>query len=232
MLSSQTSKPNEIGLVLARGGSKGIKNKNIIDFCGLPLMTWTLRQFKEAGLEHNFLSTDSEEIARIANLEGFQVIERPDSLAGDSASGDEAAIHAIELLALDSNCVVVSGQATSPLRAPSHVRGIIDFLKDRNLDSAFSGCRVDDVSVWEQSGNELISKTYDFMNRSNRQERNPMYVENGSLYATKAGVFLKERNRLGGRMGVFEMPKWTMPEIDEPEDLELCRALMLEFVIP
>lgn len=232
MQSSNTTKPREIGLVLARGGSKGIKNKNIVEFCGLPLMTWTLRQFREAGLEHNYLSTDSEEIAQIANLEGFHVIQRPEILAGDNVSGDEAALHALKSLALDHDCVVVSGQATSPLRRPSHVRGIINFLKERNLDSAFSGCRVDDVSVWEQSGVELRSTTYDFLNRSNRQERNPKYVENGSLYATKAGVFLRERNRLGGRLGVFEMPKWTMPEIDELEDLELCQALMLEFVIP
>jgi len=231
MQSTEKPKPQEIGLVLARGGSKGIKNKNIVDFCGLPLMTWTLRQFREAGLENNYLSTDSEEIAQIATREGFRVIERPETLAGDAASGDEAALHALELLALDHDCIVVSGQATSPLRRPSHVRGIINFLKKGNLDSAFSGCRVDDVSVWEQSGIELKSTTYDFLNRSNRQERNPKYVENGSLYATKAGVFLRDRNRLGGRLGVFEMPKWTLPEIDEPEDLELCRTLMVEFVL-
>lgn len=216
-------------VILARGGSKGIPRKNVIDFNGRPLIAWTIMQVLESGISDVHVSTDDSEIAHVAMRWGARVIERPADLSGDTASGDAAVLHAINELDLVDSALVVMPQVTSPLRWPSHVSEIVELVAEGSFDSAFTAVRIDDMCVWSL-GETPRSVTYDSAARTMRQARPPMVVENGSVYCTRAGALRRSRNRLSGRIGVSLMPRWTMPEIDDPEDVRLCEVLMASFV--
>ena len=221
--------PETVAVILARGGSKGIPRKNIIEFAGKPLITWTISQVLEAGISHVYVSTDDEQIARIAKDAGAKIVARPTELAGDLASGDQAVIHVVDFLNLLPETIVVMPQVTSPLRFPEHIVEAVGLIASGKADSVFTANRIDDICVWELTDSPK-SVTYDYQNRRSRQERSVTVVENGSIYCTTAGAMRSSGNRLNGRIRVSLMPRWTMPEIDELEDLLLCEALMRAFV--
>ena len=89
-----------LALIPARGGSKGIPRKNIKEFCGKPLIAWTIEEARKANLLSGvFVSTEDEEIARVASDFGAEIpFIRPESLSQDETSGIEPVLHALELL--------------------------------------------------------------------------------------------------------------------------------------
>jgi len=222
--------PDTVAVILARGGSKGIPRKNVIQFAGRPLITWTISQVLEAGISRIYVSTDDEEIGRIAETAGAKIVARPTELAGDLASGDQAVIHVVDSLNLSPDTIVVMPQVTSPLRLPEHITETVALVASGVADSVFTANRIDDICVWELTGSPK-SVTYDYQNRGMRQERPITVVENGSVYCTTVGAMRSSGNRLSGRIHATLMPKWTMPQIDEPEDLSLCEVLMNAYVV-
>ena len=223
-----TSPSPVVAIILARGGSKGIPRKNVMEFHGRPLIAWTILQVIEAGISEVYVSTDDSEIADVAIEYGAKVIARPAELAGDTASSDEGVIHAINELGLSDGALVVMPQVTSPLRWAAHIAAVTQLVAEGNFESAFTANRIDDICVWSL-GEAPRSVTYDFESRAMRQARPPMVVENGSVYCTRAGALRQSGNRMSGRIGVSLMPKWTMPEIDDPEDVQLCEVLMAAY---
>jgi CMP-N,N'-diacetyllegionaminic acid synthase len=219
-----------VAVILARGGSVGVPRKNVIEFAGRPLITWTISQIQETGISRVYVSTDDEEISRIAESAGAKVVARPSELAGDLASGDDAVIHVIDSLNLSSETIVVIPQITSPLRLPEHITEVVSLVASGEADSVFTANRVDDICVWELTDSPK-SVTYDYQSRGTRQERPPTIVENGSVYCTTVGAMRSSGNRLSGRIRASLMPKWTMPEIDEPEDVGLCEVLMRAYIV-
>ncbi len=219
-----------IGIILARGGSKGVPGKNILRLHGKPLIAWSIEQLFNAGINRVVVSTDSDEIADVALEFGSEVLRRPPLLATDEASGDEAILHAVEALQLEPTDWVLMPQATSPLRSSQMVADFVNFTLEGPFDSAFSACRIDDVSVWRQNI-KLESLTYDVNGRLPRQLRPPTYVENGSLYLTRVSTYQGSGNRIGESVGVFEMPRWTLTEIDDPLDVKICESLMTTFML-
>ena len=217
-----------VAIILARGGSKGIPRKNVMEFHGRPLIAWTILQVIEAGISDVYVSTDDSEIADVAIEYGARVIARPAELAGDTASADEGVIHAANELGLADDAIVVMPQVTSPLRWAAHISAVAQLVESGDFDSAFTANRVDDICVWSL-GEAPRSVTYDFESRAMRQARPPMVVENGSVYCTRVGAMRQSGNRMSGRIGVSLMPKWTMPEIDDPEDVQLCEVLLAAY---
>jgi len=81
---------NVVAIILARGGSKGIPGKNIIDFCGKPLIVWTIEQLKQSrGINSIWVSSDSEEILSVSQTCGTEIIHRPTEISSDSATSDQ-----------------------------------------------------------------------------------------------------------------------------------------------
>jgi CMP-N,N'-diacetyllegionaminic acid synthase len=218
-----------IAMVPARGGSKGIPNKNLVCLEGVPLLVWSIRQLASAGLSDIVVTSDSREIGSLAEAEGALWIQRPESISGDAASTESAVLHAAEEMALSLDSKILLAQATSPLRLPEHILNAIGTFEQRALDSLFSGVRIDDICLWR--GQDLPKPVnYEPGNRGRRQELKPQFVENGSLYMFTLGGLRRSGSRLHGRIGVSPMPKWTIHEVDEPEDLVLCEALMKTFL--
>jgi CMP-N,N'-diacetyllegionaminic acid synthase len=222
-------------IILARGGSKGILNKNIIDFCGKPLLAWTIEQcLSTHGIDSVWVSSDSEDILSVAREFGAQTIKRPDDISDDQSSSEVSWKHAIEYIEqkYGSFDIVLAPQVTSPLRESRDIEnGLQEFIK-HNYDSMFSCSAIEDFFIWEQQDNgELHSVTYDYLNRKRRQDIKKQFVENGSFYLFKPSILKKYNNRLGEKIGKIEMEFWKMFEIDNLEDIRMCRALMQEFLI-
>lgn len=215
-------------IIPARAGSKGIIGKNIIEFCGHPLIVWSITQALDSDTISNvYVSTDGEEIAEISEEYGAKIIWRPKELADDSSKSEDAILHAIkkmeEVETFDS---VVFLQATSPIRNAYDIDNAVMKFKKGGYDSLFSMAVLEDYCLWKGTEDNLFSFSYDYKNRGRRQERDPLFLENGSIYVFSKSLFLKERNRIGGRIGMYEMPFECSYEIDSPKDIKICEFFM------
>ncbi len=222
-------------IILARGGSKGIPEKNIIDFCGKPLLAWTIEHCLAAKLVAGvWVSSDDQRILEVAKSYGAGCIKRPEGISGDHASSESGWLHAVEYLE-KSNIgadVFLAPQVTSPLRKPEDLDEAIDKFFSENLDSLFSASMTDDLYFWNQDSDGVMSSiNYNYKNRKRRQNFQKQIIENGSFYLFKPEVLRKENNRLGGKISYFEMDFWKMFEIDHMDDVRMCSALMKEFLL-
>lgn len=214
-----------IGIIPARGGSKGLPGKNVMDFCGKPLLAWTIICARDV-LDHIVVSTDDLEIAKIARRFGADVVMRPAELSTDDSPSEDALIHALEKSGLKREAVLFL-QATSPLREPFELEEAIEQFYEKKLDSLFSGARPEDLTMWVEDEIGLYSSSFDYLDRANRQRRkNNFWLETGSFYITKTELLMKTRNRLGGKIGVYPVPFWKSIEIDSLESAEVAAALM------
>jgi CMP-N,N'-diacetyllegionaminic acid synthase len=220
-------------IIPARGGSKGIPNKNIIDFCGKPLIAHSILQCKNSKyIQEVFVSSDSEEILEIAKNFGAKKINRPENISLDNSPSEECLTHAImEIQKEKKYDYIVFLQATSPIREPKDIDNTIEKLISDNLDSVFSSCELEDFLIWKKNKKNLESLNYDYKNRKRRQDSEKQYVENGSIYSFKVDGFLKNNNRLFGKIGNSLMENWKMFEIDTIEDLELCSYIFKKKIL-
>lgn len=219
-------------IIPARGGSKGIPKKNIMPFSGYPLLAWTIDAARRSSsISDVYVSTDDDEIAGVALEYGARVIKRPAALASDTASSEDALVHACERIAAEDGSPegIVFLQATSPLRQPGEIDAAVKHFQSMNFDSMFSATEPEDFLLWLDDAEGLRSLNYDHLARKPRQisaSTTRVLVETGSFYITGAAGMLKARNRLWGRIGYWLVPFWESFEIDSPEGAELCEALM------
>ena len=215
-----------VAIILARGGSKGIPNKNLIDFAGKPLLAWSILQAKAAKtVEAVYVSSDSQAILDVAKQYGAHPIRRPDEFATDTATSESALLHALDVIAKERGgepARIVFLQATSPLREPSDIDGAVAEFQFQEADSLFSDAVLDDFCAWQEEDGVLKGKTFDPFNRGRRQDRKPLYLENGSIYVFKPSLLREKGNRLGGKIARYSMLYWKSFEIDTVENIELC----------
>mgnify|MGYP003972424137 CR=1 FL=1 len=225
---------NIVAIIPARGGSKGLPNKNIIDFCGKPLIAWTIEQcLSSKYISDVWVSSDSQEILSVSEKYGAKTINRPSDISGDLASSESVWRHAIEVIPRNDNIdLVFAPQVTSPLRETKDINNAIELFQKEKYDSMFSSCIAEDLFFWERSkSGELQSVNYDYLNRKRRQDVQEQVIENGSFYVFRPEILQKNNNRFGGKIGHFKMDFWKMFEIDNLEDLKMCRVLMQEFLL-
>ena len=225
---------NVVAIIPARGGSKGIPNKNTIDFCGKPLIAWTIEQcLSSKHISEVWVSSDSQEILEVVKEYGAKTIKRPDDISGDFATSESAWLHAIEFIERDGDIdFVLAPQITSPLREAQDIDNAIELFQSEKYDSMFSSSIAEDLFFWkEDKRHELQSVNYDYLNRQRRQDIQEQIIENGSFYIFKSEIIKKYNNRFGGKIGHSKMESWKMFEIDNLEDIRMCGALMREFLI-
>jgi N-acylneuraminate cytidylyltransferase len=222
-----------VAIVLARGGSKGIPQKNIIDFCGKPMLAWTIEHCLESGVESVYVSSDSEEILAVGEQFSARRILRPESISGDTASSESGWLHALDIIESESNWVdwVLAPQVTSPLTTAADIRNGLEIAASDKYDAVFSCSIAEDLFFWEERAGSLESVNYDWKNRKRRQDFPKQFIENGSFYLFRPEILRQNNNRFGGRIGMVEMEFWKMFEIDTEQELRMCSALMKEFII-
>jgi CMP-N,N'-diacetyllegionaminic acid synthase len=222
-------------VILARGGSKGIPNKNITEFCGKPLLVWTIEQCKQAKqVEGVWVSSNDHQILQIAKQCGVELIHRPDKISGDLATSETGWLHAIDFIQSKeiNSDVVFAPQVTSPLRTSNDIDLAIQKFYKENLDSLFSASIADDFYLWKKDEKGIMNSiNYNYLLRQRRQDFHSQIIENGSFYLFKPEILRAENNRFGGKIGYSEMEFWQLFEIDTPNDLRMCQALMREFIL-
>jgi len=220
-----------VAIIPARGGSKGIPNKNINLLNGIPLITWTINSaLKSKLIDRVIVSTDSEKIKEIAIASGAEVpYLRPCKLASDESTTESAIVHMLEFFNTEKYItdIVVLLQPTSPMRSDGIIDKSIEYFLETNADSLFTAVRCSQF-IWECGGDILPRAFYDFKKRPRRQDniKNQYFLENGSIYITKKELYINENNRLGGKIVMFEMRDNELTEIDTKEDWEQLELIM------
>ena len=198
--------------------------------CGRPLLVWSVRQALAARqIDSVWVSSDGEDILAAAAGAGAHTIRRPADLASDTASSESAWLHALDAIEQQGHRVsrIVGMQPTSPVREPADLDGALEQFERERLDSLLSVTEIQDFFVWEAAGDGTFKPVnYDYRNRRRRQAIRPQFRENGSFYVFRPDILRKEGNRLGGRIGAFEMAAHKIFQIDSPEDVKLCEAVM------
>jgi len=225
---------NIVAIIPARGGSKGIPKKNLINFCGKPLISWTINQaLFTKSISTVWVTSDSEEILNVAKKLGANTISRSKSLSSDTSTTESTWKHALKIIEEKTGSVdmVIGLQPTSPIRESKDIEKAIQIFKKSKSDSLFSATEIGDFYVWQKKKQKLTSLNYDYENRGRRQDYTKQYVENGSFYIFKPQTLKKFNNRLGGKIEISLMDFWKSFEIDSFEDLELCETLMKHYIL-
>lgn len=216
---------NILCIIPARGGSKGIPKKNVREFCGKPLIQFSIEHaLKSKFINKVCVSTDDSEIEKVSLNAGAEVINRPDDISTDTATSESALKHALKSLQEKEDYIpdlVVFLQATSPIRNYSDIDDAINTIRENDYDSLLSVTKSHKF-LWRIKNSQVQSINYDYKNRPRRQDLEPEYFETGSFYIFKPWVLEKYNNRLGGKIGLFEIDFWHSFEIDTLDDFALC----------
>ena len=212
----------KVSVILARGGSKGIPEKNIINLKGYPLIKYVIDASLQSNVHETWVSTDSKKIKLIAQSHGSQVVDRPSEFSTDISSSEDAILHFCTLVQFD---VLVFIQPTSPLLLSQDIdKGLsLLFNPDSNYDSIFSVYKEHWIPRWSL---DIKPYNWDILNRPRRQDVPEYLVENGAFYITTKKQLLKSRLRYGGKIGYLEMPLHRSFQIDTLEDLEFIKKIL------
>jgi len=204
-------------IILARGGSKGIPDKNIIDVKGKPLLQYSIDAALGSKANDVWVSTDSNKIGEVAMKCGARVIPRPYALAQDKTKSEDALLHFAEHEDFE---MLVFLQPTSPFVLSKDIDLGIDMMV--SYDSVFSAYREHWIPRWNL---DETPSDWDIYNRPMRQDVPEKWVENGALYITMRKNLLESKLRYSGKIGIVEMPLNRSFQIDTWDDLQLVRRL-------
>lgn len=226
-----------IAFIFARGGSKGLPNKNIKLLNGKPLIAYSIEQAKACShLDEVIVSTDSKEIASVAKEYGAKVpFIRPADLAGDKSSEWDAWIHAIDSIQEEygMDYHFVSLPATSPLRSVEDIDNGIEAFRKGKFDLVISITEADRnpyfnmVSYKNEEGEvDLVAKPEVEFTR--RQDAPKVYDICTLFYITKPQYIKEHRSIFEGRVGGVEVPKNRSIDIDTIYDFKFAEMILKE----
>jgi CMP-N,N'-diacetyllegionaminic acid synthase len=230
---------NVVAIILARGGSKGLINKNILPLDGKPLIAYTIEAAKQSKLiDKVVVSTDNEKIKNIALSYGAEVpFLRPKKLADDDATSEVALKHAAEWLIENENYtsdIIVYLQITDVFRSKTMIDQCVQALIDEpKLDTAFMGLLVH-KNFWRKVGNKYIRLADDIPYGVPRQKREPLYREDtGLALASRLNVIL-DGKRIGDNVCIIPYEqKVDFIDIHSQFELRLSELLITkEGIIP
>ena len=222
-----------LGIILARGGSKGIKDKNIVKFGNKPLIKWTFDAAKKSKkISKLVLSTDSKKIASLAKKNKIEVpFLRPKKFAGDKSKSIDAIEHAINFFKKKKVFFdyIVLLEPTSPLRTTFDINKSIDLIIRNKADSLVSICRVDEINpsfLFKKKNKKLQPLEKKISNHLRRQDVEPIYFIEGTIYISKTNILFRKRSFCHSNTIGFEVPKWKSLEIDDKTDLEIGKSIL------
>tara|TARA_S200000501_G_scaffold51922_1_gene41984 strand:- start:25834 stop:26472 length:639 start_codon:yes stop_codon:yes gene_type:complete len=209
-----------VSVILARGGSKEIPSKNIINIKGKPLIYYTIKASQESNVQETWVSTDCAKIKKVAQKFNANVLDRPKIISQDFSKSEEALIHFSEKIEFD---VLVFIQPTSPLLKSKDINKGIRLILDEGYNSVFSVYKQHWIPRWTLDIKPINWKTD---SRPMRQEVNEEYVENGAFYITTKTSLLKSQLRYSGKKNIVVMPLSRSFQIDTLQDLKLIQGLL------
>lgn len=217
-----------LAIIPARGGSKGIKDKNIIDLCGLPLLAYSIKAAMASEyIDDVIVSTDSSKISEVALRYGAQVpFMRPQELASDQSKTIDAILFTIEELKKMGKVydILVLLQPTNPLRDSKDIDEALTLYDTANDESLVSVCEVSEHPILMRSIDEggLLKSVLNVNSTIRRQDMPVYYRVNGCIYINCIAA-LNENTSFGDNKIPYIMKKSHSVDIDTYEDLQLAK---------
>ena len=226
-----------LAIVPARGGSKGIPRKNLVDLCGKPLIAWSIEVgqalVRSGAVARSIVSTDDEEIAQVARAYGADVpFMRPAELATDGAKSIGYVLHALDALEVKGEAynAVMLLQPTAPIRSAEAIATAVERFAAAGADSLISCYQedyIDERVMYTDNGNGRLTPKHPDHNKGvRRQEHGPTMVRNGAVYLART-EYLRSTSRLVcDRPMLMRMRKIDSIDLDTPDDLGILRAVL------
>lgn len=228
--------------IAARGGSKGVKDKNIRELCGLPLITHTILQAKKWGKADKIIcSTDSGKIAQIAKEYGAEIpFMRPAELATDICGKLEVLRHALMTVESQSGekfSIIVDLDPTAPVRKIDDIENCLQLFLEKRPKALFSVTRCRKNPYFNMieigpRGYAVMSKKTDFVIKR-RQDAPQVYDVNASIYVYERGYLLDNNSdtTLSDRTLVYVMDKFSAFDIDSESDFQFIEFLVTKGLV-
>ncbi len=215
-------------IIPARGGSKGIPNKNLKRVSGISLVGWSVIHGKYISGKGDqvIVSSDSSEILDEASKFGAQTLIRPEELSGDAVFTEPVMDHALSKYALNNDDIIVLLQPTSPLRYKSTLNRCIQSIKNNGFDSSLTVKKIH-LFRWKKVHNSFIPL---YTDRPRRQDMEDEFCETGSIYVTTYAQYKSTGLRLSGKTeGVVTEDEESI-DVDTSIDLDVVRLLSHTFL--
>lgn len=218
-----------LAIIPARGGSKGLPNKNLALLRGRPLIWYSIRAAQDSGVfDRCVVTTDSAAIANYSRAQGIEVIDRPAEFATDSALLWGAINHVLDSLTSYKPEKFMLLQPTSPLRNAKHIEAA------SGLWSESSALSVVSVMPSGQHPHKSVKIVGDYLEpftrvedlSSPRQQLPKIYMQNGAIYGVQTAVYRREQRLFIQPALPYIMPAEESVDIDNPIDLVVCEALL------
>lgn len=220
----QSNSPKILAVVTARGGSKGVPRKNVRDFCGRPLIAWTLLAADVEGIDL-VVSTEDQEIADVSRQYGVQVVPRPEHLATDEAKSVDVLQYTLTEVEKERGYTydyVLTLQPTSPLRTREDMEYVVGLVAAEQPDSLVSvvqlGYAPGKLKVIRDGYVEDLVEAEVW---GRRQDQESVYVRNSAFYVTRREDIFKGLI-VAGKIRAYEMPEERSVDIDTEMDFALA----------
>lgn len=219
---------SRVAVIPARGGSKRLPRKNIIDFLGRPIIAYTIEAASKSGLfERVVVSTEDTEIADIAVKYGAEAVERRIDLGGDTATLRDVCMDFIQTEE-KRGClyeVFACLLATSPMRNADDMRSVGALIEPGVCDFAMAVTNYDlpPHQALRKKSNGMLEPMWPDLVNLRSQEIPELVVDNGSTYFFSVPAFKKERTFYGSTLRGYQMPRERSVDIDDATDLEIAR---------
>lgn len=222
-----------VALIPARGGSKGLKKKNLYPVNNKPLISWTIESaISSRYLEKIFVSSDDNSILEIASKEGVNCIERPANLAEDTSSMESVIMHSIEQI--DKQGIgfkyLILLQPTSPLRDSEDIDLACKKFIQLKADSLISVTNVEStvLKTLVKDDNGFLRPAFDNKFPSmNRQQLPLAYKPNGAIYIINRKLFLNNPTLFQKNTAMYEMKENKSIDVDSINDIHIIEKLNL-----
>lgn len=218
-----------LALIPARGGSKGLPRKNVLDIGGRPMIAWSVEAAAASRhVDRIVVSTDDPEIMSAAVAAGAEApFTRPAALSNDTASTMAVVEHALDALGFDTGWLVLL-QPTSPLRRTEDIDGAVERCLEAGGELCVSACDLGKPLAWlfhQAKDGTLAPVTGAATRVSRRQDVGPVLSLNGAVYVGKVPRVRREGGFLAPDTLAYVMPRERSVDIDDAVDLELARIL-------
>lgn len=219
-----------LGLIPARGGSKGLPRKNILPLLGKPLMAWTIEEAKKSRyIDRLILSSEDSEIIATARQWGCEVpFVRPAELAGDDTPGVDPVLHALQAIP-ESYDYVVLLQVTSPLRTVEDIDRCLEYCISKKAPVCIAVTEPEKSPYWMyrlDEDNRLIPLMDEGYTSKRRQDLPTTYVINGAVYVVGTGWVKQNRTFLTPETLAYVMPRERSIDVDSAQDITICELLL------
>ena len=223
-----------LAVIPARGGSKGIKNKNIRLVNGKPLISYTIEKAQECNLITDLIvSTDDNDIIDVVKKHNCDYLLRSKENARDESTIESVLFEVLKGLKQKYEVVIVL-QPTAPIREVEDIGNVIKMLQnDKSLESVVSVVELNDIHPARMY---TLSKELDMialdkdLERNRRQDLKPVYLRNGAIYATNTESLLKNKKLISDNKKAYIMPESKWLNIDTQRDILMAEVMLSEWI--